>query len=797
MKGISSFSQSPVPGAASPYVRPSSSPVPVIVPGGSQNASKIAGIPRPEPFQSVEPAVPIKKQEAPDNASGIRGGIATLIGIYENPMSSNQDIQPQRFSPPVQNGMVAMTPIKQSETTTPESISKTARKALNLPEGAWSLSQNEDVTVRNTVSVRVRPFIGEEMSMMSKKVLSVKESQLVITNPNTFDADPELIAEAAEAIHMSGWASTFKFDNLLWSCTRGDPSCEYTDQAGVHRKVGAEIVDYVLNGVSSTCIAYGHTNTGKTHSMFGEDFNMMAKQQAGATVPRISDYSGLIPRVMTDVINSISRRDGSCDDTRFTLSFFEVHNDKIRDLLNATPTGEAADCLKVREHPTLGPYVEGLTKVDILTAAAALEWLVKGMRNRTEAQTVWNINSSRSHVMVLLELSPINAQHQEAKETREVKETKTPTSSSAAKKKVFKKDTAKLEEKETSKVRLCFVDLAGSERDSAPEPVVDPRSSSARKKSSSGKSSSDQTAEKTEHKMIRSSLASLGFVIKAISKAGSTANNKSLPFRDCTLTYLLKESFCGKNFVSLVATLSPCHNHYDESISTLKFAEDIYTIAHKPPQKLAPETPNDMSDFERIKTSLGADQPGSEASRILFRATISDPQQRINKIKSRGDDGHTHKQDHHKFPAIAESSRPVEDMKAFNELRNAYRILQGQVVELQIELDTARTDRDSFLTELKGTKDSLSYYTNYSSGAATSSPGGAQLTSGDQSREIHDLKAIIARKEEMIEKLLADFTESRQKTDRLSAIIDSQKAEYTARIDKLQGYVSWMFYLAE
>ena len=140
----------------------------------------------------------------------------------------------------------------------------------------------------------------------------------------------------------------------------------------------------------------------------------------------INENSGLIPRILYDVIEGMRRQDQDQDegDMTITFSFLEIYNEKIRDLLIASdddfktmssptdafssvPTAHTSS-LKVREHPVYGPYVEGLTKTVVSTPEEALKLLSVGLGRRSSTQTAWNAQSSRSHAVVTLEISQAN-----------------------------------------------------------------------------------------------------------------------------------------------------------------------------------------------------------------------------------------------------------------------------------------------------------------------------------------------------------------------------------------------------
>jgi kinesin family protein 5 len=80
------------------------------------------------------------------------------------------------------------------------------------------------------------------------------------------------------------------------------------------------VVDSVLNGYNGTILAYGQTSSGKTHTMLGEDIEDMEER-------------GIIPRMVGGFFDQISKQP---EDIEFAMkvSFVEIYNEKIRDLLD-------------------------------------------------------------------------------------------------------------------------------------------------------------------------------------------------------------------------------------------------------------------------------------------------------------------------------------------------------------------------------------------------------------------------------------------------------------------------------
>ena len=105
--------------------------------------------------------------------------------------------------------------------------------------------------------------------------------------------------------------------------------------------------------------------------------------------------------------------------------------------------------------------------------------------------------------------------------------------------------------------RICLVDLAGSERQGKTQ------ASGARLK---------------EGANINKSLSTLGRVISALSKK---KKESLVPYRDSKLTFLLKDNLGGNARTVMLAALSPADNNYDETLSTLRYANDAKSITNK------------------------------------------------------------------------------------------------------------------------------------------------------------------------------------------------------------------------
>jgi kinesin family protein 13 len=236
---------------------------------------------------------------------------------------------------------------------------------------------------------------------------------------------------------------------------------------------------------------------------------------------------GLIPRICDALFERIKELGDPKVTFKVEVSYMEIYNEKVRDLLSAKSEKHA---LKVREHKTLGPYVESLSKLAVTSFNDISDLMSEGNKSRTVAATQMNAESSRSHAVFSIVLT--QTQFDVATETG-------------------------LER--VSKISL--VDLAGSER--------------AAKSGALG----DRLKEGSS---INKSLTTLGIVISTLAdiSAGKKPKNAYVPYRDSTLTWLLKDNLGGNSKTVMVATVSPAADNYEETLSTLRYADRAKRIVN-------------------------------------------------------------------------------------------------------------------------------------------------------------------------------------------------------------------------
>ena len=97
-------------------------------------------------------------------------------------------------------------------------------------------------------------------------------------------------------------------------------------------------VDNALQGYNSTLFAYGQTGSGKSYTMLGLESGKVD--------------AGVIPRVCSALLSKIEPQTATAQ-TTVAVSMLEIHNERIRDLLDST----SGASLQLRQHKTLGFYV--------------------------------------------------------------------------------------------------------------------------------------------------------------------------------------------------------------------------------------------------------------------------------------------------------------------------------------------------------------------------------------------------------------------------------------------------------
>uniref|UniRef100_F7DUN3 Kinesin-like protein n=1 Tax=Xenopus tropicalis TaxID=8364 RepID=F7DUN3_XENTR len=328
-----------------------------------------------------------------------------------------------------------------------------------------------------TVALRIRPISEDEEDEEASVIAHKVGEQMVVLMDPTEAPDDILRANRSRE-------RTFIFDGVF---------DKKATQEEVYVSTTKSLIEGVISGYNATVFAYGPTGTGKTYTMLGLD-----------------SEPGIYIRTLNDLFRAIEVSSNSLDYT-VSMSYLEIYNEIIRDLLN--PAG----VLELREDAKGNIQIAGITEFSTSNAEEIMEFLRKGNKQRTQEPTAANRTSSRSHAVLQVTVK----QKSKGKDINE----------------------------EVCIGKLFMVDLAGSERASQT------RHCGKRMK---------------EGAHINLSLLALGNCINALSEKGG--NRTHVNFRDSKLTRLLKDSLGGNSRTVMIAHISPASTSFEESRATLIYA---------------------------------------------------------------------------------------------------------------------------------------------------------------------------------------------------------------------------------
>ncbi|GAX77721.1 hypothetical protein CEUSTIGMA_g5164.t1 [Chlamydomonas eustigma] len=273
------------------------------------------------------------------------------------------------------------------------------------------------------------------------------------------------------------------------------------------------------------------------------------------------ELRGITPSAFNYVFEQISRLSEKFQ-YMVRASYIEIYNEEIRDLLSK----DFEKKLELKESPEKGVYVKDLIQFVAKGPSELNNVLKVGQSHRVVAATNMNADSSRSHSIFTLVIECVE--------------------------KFDAKATASKDDNSRIRMgKLNLVDLAGSERQN--------------KTGATG----DRLKEGIK---INMSLTALGNVISAL------ADGKSghIPYRDSKLTRLLQDSLGGNTKTVMVANIGPADWNYDETLSTLRYANRAKNIQNKPRIN---EDPKDamlrefQDEIKRLKGLLAARGGGGSA----------------------------------------------------------------------------------------------------------------------------------------------------------------------------------------
>ncbi|CAL1277290.1 unnamed protein product [Larinioides sclopetarius] len=436
------------------------------------------------------------------------------------------------------------------------------------------------------VALRVRPFNQREKQRNAKSIVQMSGNTTFLTNPDD-PSDP---------------VKKFTYDHSYWShdgfkelpngyCAQDTShanGAKFCDQERVYKDLGRGVLRNAWEGYNSALFAYGQTGSGKSWSVIGYGAN-----------------KGIVPKFCEEMFRGIDDKRRSGDTTEFEvrLSMLEIYNEIVRDLLS--PGGDRKRGLKVREHPKKGFYAEGLQTALVTSYKEIERKLNEGTTNRSIASTNMNATSSKK-LMLNITRGTIMARYANGED---VFIPRTPIIPNLRAHTIvgihLTQKSRKSNGQETAKSSIVhLVDLAGSER----------------------ASNTGATGDRLkEGAAINQSLSCLGNCIHALAERAMGRNSR-VPFRDSVLTRLLMNALGGNSRTIMIAAISPADINYEETLSTLRYADrakQIKTVAivnEDPTEKLIKELRQENERLKRMLDKGAIDvpmQPGMTDEEII------------------------------------------------------------------------------------------------------------------------------------------------------------------------------------
>jgi chromosome segregation ATPase len=216
------------------------------------------------------------------------------------------------------------------------------------------------------VVCRVRPLNSKSLSQQRSQAVTVHDNKTIVVN-----SKPS--------------SQTFSFDYI---------ANELVTQEEMFETIGLPIIKTCMEGYNATILCYGQTNSGKSHTIFGNSETVTNNER------------GLVPRVFEYLWQHISAFGIKNTNFKVHCSFYEIYQERVYDLLD----GKSSNDLQVREDTKLGVFVDGITEELVSSPADASRILAFGYTNRHVGATTMNRESSRSHAVFLLTLKVIEEQ---------------------------------------------------------------------------------------------------------------------------------------------------------------------------------------------------------------------------------------------------------------------------------------------------------------------------------------------------------------------------------------------------
>jgi centromeric protein E len=156
----------------------------------------------------------------------------------------------------------------------------------------------------------------------------------------------------------------------------------------IYNDVVKKIVNSAVSGLNGTIFAYGQTSSGKTFTMSG----------GGLRQPEVH---GIIQMAGKDIFSKIAAH--PCRVFLLRVSFIEIYNEEVRDLLVSGVAQGSGAKLAIREDPRRGFFVNA-NETFVTDLETLISVMSAGEKNRAVGSTAMNERSSRSHTIFRITL---------------------------------------------------------------------------------------------------------------------------------------------------------------------------------------------------------------------------------------------------------------------------------------------------------------------------------------------------------------------------------------------------------
>ncbi|KAL0217667.1 hypothetical protein RCL1_008247 [Eukaryota sp. TZLM3-RCL] len=404
-------------------------------------------------------------------------------------------------------------------------------------------------------------------------------------------------------------------DDVSLSLTKGSQSFSFTfdkifpvtsTQQDIY-SLAQTSIDTFLDGYNASIFAYGQTSTGKSYTMLNNPSSVTSSHDSSLNhvIPLISDPSphGIVPRAVRQVFDFIETQQLEGNQCTLSCSMLQIYKEKVYDLL--TCNYSLSNALDLREDKQRGTIAMNLSEFVVNSPLEVLKLIEIGQSNLIEASTELNDCSSRSHTIfqLFLERHVIDDNRAQSESHSDIDSSSTCT--------------------HVYRSKLNLIDLAGSER------ILNV---------------SNQNSKLTDHHVqemtsINQSLSVLGNCIQALAN-----NNRThVPYRNSKLTRLLKDSIGGNTSTSFIVTVSPSVLSFNETLSTLRFAERASKVRVRVSRqegivRTLEQAEEEISRLKRVILTLSSVEESHltekykelEKENVLLRQKVSNLSQRLD-----------------------------------------------------------------------------------------------------------------------------------------------------------------------